>query len=88
MRPGTYMIIEDVLAVDTGVGRAYRKALSDRYEASPIFRTLLRQMDLFWGIPALLVGGVTTAVVFTESLPVTISYGVGKIVLLPLFWEL
>lgn len=52
-RSGTYMIVEDVMAVDTGVGRAYRKAINDRYEASPMFRNMLHQLNLFWAIPAL-----------------------------------
>ncbi|KAL2037616.1 hypothetical protein N7G274_009561 [Stereocaulon virgatum] len=30
VRPGTYMVIEYAIAVDTGAGRAYRKALNDR----------------------------------------------------------
>ena len=72
------MIIEDVMAVDTGVGRAYRKALSERYEASPHFRQMLHQLNLFWAIPALLVGAGVTAVVTTDKVPQTVSYGIGK----------
>lgn len=54
------MIIEEVMAVDTEVGRAYRKATNERYEASPIFRN---NLNVFWAIPALCMGaGVTAAV--------------------------
>ncbi|KAL6720634.1 hypothetical protein ACLMJK_002559 [Lecanora helva] len=77
IRPGTYMIIEDVIAVDTGAGRPYRKALGERYEASPMFRQMLHQLNLFWAIPALLVGAGVTAVVVTPNVPQTVSYGIG-----------
>ena len=77
VRPGTYMIIEDVIAVDTGAGRTYRKALGDRYEASPMFRHMLHQLNLFWAIPALLIGAGVTAVVVTDKVPQEVSYGIG-----------
>lgn len=48
MRPGIYTIIEDVIAVDTGSGIAYREALEARYQASPMFRQMLHQLNLFW----------------------------------------
>lgn len=76
-RPGTYMIIEDVMAVDTGVGRAYRKAINDRYEASPMFRNMLHQLNLFWAIPALCVGAGVTAAVVDYRVPQTLAYGLG-----------
>ena len=71
------MIIEDVIAVDTGMGRQYRKALNDRYEASPAFRQLLHAMDLFWALSALLVGAGTTAAVLNDRVPQEVAYGVG-----------
>jgi len=78
VRPGTYMIIEDVIAVDTGLGRSYRRALSDRYEASPLFRQMLHRLNLFWAIPALLVGAGVTAAVLKERVPEEVAYGIGK----------
>ncbi|KAI9880420.1 MAG: hypothetical protein M1830_003460 [Pleopsidium flavum] len=77
MRPGIYTIIEDVIAVDTGTGRSYREALEARYQASPLFRQMLHQLNLFWSISALAVGAVVTAVVFIPSVPETVAYGVG-----------
>jgi len=77
-RPGTYMIIEDVIAVDTGLGRSYRRALSDRYEASPLFRQMLHRLNIFWAIPALLVGAGVTAAVLTERVPEEVAYGIAK----------
>ena len=73
------MIIEDVMAVDTGVGRAYRKAIDERYKASAMFRSMLHQLNLFWAIPALLVGAGVTAAVVDNRVPQTIAYGIGRV---------
>lgn len=48
IRPGIYTIAEDIIAVDAGAGRAYREALDARYQASPLFRRMLYQLNLFW----------------------------------------
>ncbi|MCJ1366979.1 hypothetical protein MMC16_006110 [Acarospora aff. strigata] len=77
MRPGIYTTIEDVIAVDTGTGRLYREALDARYEASPLFRRMLRQLDLFWAISALAVAAAVTAVVLAPSVPEIVAYGIG-----------
>ena len=71
------MIIEDVIAVDTGAGRAYRRAINDRYEASPMFRRMLWQLNMFWAVPALAMGAGVTAVVADDRVPQTIAYGIG-----------
>ena len=77
MRPCTYMIIEDVLAVDTGLGRRYRKALSERYQASPVFRKMLRDMDLFWGVSAVVVGVACLVLVLDGNVQEEVAYGLG-----------
>jgi hypothetical protein len=73
--PITYSITEDVVAVDGGGGQKYREALMMRYNASPRFRTLLRQMTWFWGVPCLMVGVVLMALIFTVRRQV--AYGLG-----------
>jgi hypothetical protein len=50
IRPGIFVIIEDVMAVDGGGGTAYRFALMARYKASPCFRQLLSKLNWFWGL--------------------------------------
>lgn len=77
VRPGIYMVIEDVIAVNTGAGRAYRRAINDRYEASPMFRRMLWQLNMFWAVPALAVGAGVTAVVADDRVPQTVAYGIG-----------
>ncbi|KAL2045974.1 hypothetical protein ABVK25_011863 [Lepraria finkii] len=77
VRPGIYTVIEDVIAVGTGAGRAYRRAINDRYEASPMFRRMLWQLNMFWAVPALAVGAGVTAVVADDRVPQTVAYGIG-----------
>lgn len=80
--PITYSIIEDAVAVDGGGGKKYRAAFLLRYNASPKFRMLLRQMTWFWGVPSLAVGVALMALVFTVPRPV--AYGLGWSI--PSFW--
>jgi hypothetical protein len=80
--PITYSIVEDVVAVDGGGGQKYRAALLARYNASPRFRAMLRQMTWFWGVPAVVVGVVLLALIFTVKREV--AYGLGWAV--PAIW--
>ncbi|MCJ1298944.1 hypothetical protein MMC08_001735 [Hypocenomyce scalaris] len=77
MRPLIYTILEDVIAVDTKRGREYREALNARYEASPMFRRMLHRLNLFWGLPAALLGAGVVVVVWIRDVPETIAYGIG-----------
>ena len=63
-RPGTFVIVEDVVAVDGGQGRAWRSAWSARYEASPALRSLLRRLDMLWGTTGLVVVAVVWGLAF------------------------
>ena len=74
-RPGSYTIIEDIVAVDGYGGRRYREALDKRWKACPLFRRLLLQISLFWSVSGLAVAAGCTAVVFTTEIPV--AFGVG-----------
>lgn len=58
-KPFTYYVIEDFVAVDAGQMREYRSELFARWNASPIFRTLIWEVNLWWTV-----GGV----VFTGAL--------------------
>jgi hypothetical protein len=57
-RPGTFIIVEDVVAVDGKQGRTWRSAWSARYEASSALRSHLRRMDMLWGTTGLAVVAV------------------------------
>ena len=65
LRPGIYSVIEDVVAVDGSGGTEYREALNRRYEASHIFRAMLRRLGAYWTFGFLGAGVLTTALVFT-----------------------
>lgn len=64
IRPGSYAIAEDVVAVEGKQGQHFRQAWNDRYEASAAFRSHLRRVDLLWGSTGLCVVGLIWGVVF------------------------
>ena len=75
--PGIYYIAEDIVAVNAGGGRPFREGWAARYNASPIFRKMIRDQSWFWSIPGLLVAIACTVVVVIHSVPKPVSYGIG-----------
>ncbi|KAI1379628.1 hypothetical protein F4677DRAFT_409813 [Hypoxylon crocopeplum] len=73
--PVLLTFIEDVVAVDGGAGKTYRKRLLGRYKISKHFRALIRGLNWFWGVGSILVGAGSLAVVWT--IPEEIAYGIG-----------
>lgn len=65
MPTALYPLIEDIVAVDGGGGQMYRQALRSRYLASPMFRQMLFEMNLFWAGGAIAAATLTTVLVFT-----------------------
>ena len=65
LRPGIYPMIEDIVGVDGAGGTEYREALNRRYEASHVFRTMLRRLGLFWSIGAMAMATLCTILIFT-----------------------
>ena len=65
LRPAIYSIIEDVVAVDGSGGTQYREDLNRRYEASHVFRAMLRRLGIYWAVGAQGAAVVTTILVFT-----------------------
>lgn len=55
-RPGTYSIVEDIMAVDAGYGQHFRQELESRFLASPMVRKLFWEMDLIWGTTGVVAG--------------------------------
>ena len=74
--PMVLTIVEDIVGVDGGAGKSYRKRLMDRYHASPRFRKMIRTMNWFWGIGSVLCGIGTLVVIWT--VPQEVAYGVGE----------
>lgn len=65
LRPAIYSIIEDIVAVDGSGGTAFREALNKRYEASHVFRAMLRRLGVFWAFGCEGMAVATTILVFT-----------------------
>ena len=67
LRPCIYSIIEDVIAVDGSGGTKFREDLNRRYEASHVFRAMLRRLGGFWAFGAEAMAIVCTILIFTVS---------------------
>ncbi|XTI91527.1 hypothetical protein V2W45_1179563, partial [Cenococcum geophilum] len=63
--PGIFVIIEDVVAVEGGGEREFRRALREQYDASPIFQSLLWQMNWVWGGGPLATAVVRTLLIYS-----------------------
>ncbi|KAK1970077.1 hypothetical protein LZ32DRAFT_627497 [Colletotrichum eremochloae] len=75
LRPGIYSLIEDICAVDGSGGTEFRVALDRRYEASHIFRAMLRRLGIFWAVGAEACAALCTALIFTMSGDVAYTIG-------------
>ncbi|KAI1843145.1 hypothetical protein JX266_010672 [Neoarthrinium moseri] len=64
LRPGIYSLIEDVCAVDGSGGTDFRVAFDRRYEASHVFRSMLRRLGIFWAFGAQGCAILNTALIF------------------------
>lgn len=74
-RPSVYFYAEDLGAIDGNGGIEWREALDVRYHASRPLRQMFVKLSLFWSVPAVLVGGALTAIVFT--VPESVAFGIG-----------
>ncbi|KAK4703947.1 hypothetical protein P7C70_g2268, partial [Phenoliferia sp. Uapishka_3] len=72
-KPAVYYMLEDVVAVDFGYGKAWRKTVNERYSASPVFRALMWNLTFYWGLMSMVLVGITAAVVW--SAPLQVSFG-------------
>jgi len=78
-RPGILTIIEDVVAVDGGRKREYRRALMRRYEASPRFQRLIEDLNWFWGFGGMVLG-IIMIIVLAKVRVKTFAFGLGKLI--------
>ncbi|KAH6652315.1 hypothetical protein BKA67DRAFT_489678, partial [Truncatella angustata] len=75
LRPGIYSLIEDICAVDGSGGTDYRVAFDKRYEASHIFRSMLRRLGIFWAVGAESCAVLCTILIFTLSVDAAYTIG-------------
>lgn len=77
VHPGVYYIVEDIVAVNAGGGLPFREGMAARYEASPIFRKMIRDQSLFWSVPGVLVAIGCTVAICDHNVPHAVAYAVG-----------
>lgn len=73
--PALYTFIEDSVAIEGRGEIAYRLALRDRYNASPMFRRMLITLTWMWGVGLLIAATVSTVLVM--ELQEHIAFGMG-----------
>lgn len=74
--PAVYTFVEDVVAVDGGAGKTYRMRLRERFDASPMFRSMIVRLNWLWGVGGL-IDGIGTVVVIWAVPEEEVAYGVG-----------
>lgn len=87
-RPAIYAYIEDCGAIEARGERVYREKMNARYEASPLFRKMILQLALFWGIGLICIAVVSTALVFTMKDNVAFGIGWGLPFAFMILWAL
>lgn len=72
-KPFVYYIIEDFIAVDAQQMRRYREELQTRYRASPLFRRLLWDINMWWTVGGVVFIGALAGM--TWGLEFDVAYG-------------
>jgi hypothetical protein len=72
-KPFVYYVVEDFVAVDAGQKRQYRQELQARWDASPVLRRLIWDINLWWTIGGLIFIGALAAM--TWALDFNVAYG-------------
>jgi hypothetical protein len=72
-KPFTYYVIEDFVAVDAGQGRQYRAELKERWNASPLFRRLIWEVNLWWTLGGVIFIGALAGI--TWGCEFDLAYG-------------
>jgi len=87
-RPAIYAFIEDCGAIEARGEKVYREKLNARYDASPLFRQMILQLSLFWGIGLVCIAIVSTVLVFTITDNVAFGLGWGLPYAFMIIWAL
>ena len=61
------------MAVDAGQGKKWREELRARWEASPVFRRLIWDVNMWWAVGGVVFIGALAGV--TWGLPFNVAYG-------------
>ncbi|KAI1168374.1 hypothetical protein F5B18DRAFT_277888 [Nemania serpens] len=74
--PYVLTAVEDVVGVDGGGARPFRRRLLERYKVSKDFRRLIAELNWFWGIGSVISGAGTLAAIWVIPQQ-EVAYGVG-----------
>jgi hypothetical protein len=72
-KPFVYYVIEDFIAVDAGQMRGYREELRERWIASPGFRRLIWDVNMWWTVGGVVFTGALAGI--TWGLDFNVAYG-------------
>ncbi|KII93309.1 hypothetical protein PLICRDRAFT_102084 [Plicaturopsis crispa FD-325 SS-3] len=86
--PAVFTFMEDAVAVEGRGERKYREDLRARYDASPLFRSMLLHVTWLWGLGLLGIAVVSTALVFTLQEDIAFGIGWGLPYAFILLWSL
>ena len=84
-RPGVFTLMEDIVAVDGGGETTFRRALAAKYEGDPRFQRLIIHLNWFWGVGTVLVGVVTTVIVYAVQ-KINIVFALGTCIVFVRPW--
>ncbi|TRM58632.1 hypothetical protein BD626DRAFT_181592 [Schizophyllum amplum] len=77
VKPAMFYIIEDIVAVDFGYRRPWRRRLRARWRASPPFREHMRRQTAYWVFASIIHAGVTSAVTWGASFRFAFGWNLG-----------
>ncbi|EME89458.1 uncharacterized protein MYCFIDRAFT_55867 [Pseudocercospora fijiensis CIRAD86] len=78
LRPGVFIVAEDVVAVDGKQGGAWRQAWNDRFEADFEFQRLCRVLDWAWGVSGLCIVAVIWGLALSsDTVNEEVAYAIG-----------
>jgi hypothetical protein len=72
-KPFTYYVIEDFVAVDAAQMRPYREELMERWNASPVFRAMIWEVNLWWTVGGVVFTGALAGI--TWGCDFNVAYG-------------
>ncbi|KAL1706096.1 hypothetical protein EV121DRAFT_269363 [Schizophyllum commune] len=77
VKPAMFYVIEDIVAVDFGYRRPWRRRLRARWRASPPFREHMRRQTAYWVFASIFHAGITAATTWGSSFRFAFGWNLG-----------
>ncbi|PSS13309.1 hypothetical protein M430DRAFT_76658, partial [Amorphotheca resinae ATCC 22711] len=87
-KPFVYYVIEDFVAVDASQKRSYREELRARYNASPIFRRMIWDVNMWWTVGGLVFIGALAGMTWGLAFPIAYGLSFGLLFVWMGIWAL